>query len=60
MAGSDCGCVLLPGGRREEQVHELRQLLPSEDIMWLTVTLASLVLFILQNWRSIYTEVVLI
>lgn len=50
--------MLLPGGRREEQVHKLCQQLPSEDVMWLTVTLASLVLFSLQNWQSEYTAVI--
>lgn len=58
MPGSDSGCVQLLGGRREEQVRKLCQQLPCENIMWLMVTLASLVLFILQNWQSSYADVI--
>lgn len=47
MAGPGSGCAQPRGGRHEGQVY--KQQLPCEDMMWLTVTLASIVPLILQK-----------
>lgn len=49
--GSDSGCVQLLGGRREEQVCKLCQ---HKNVVNGEIVL----LFILQNWKSYFAEVI--